>query len=97
MYISSLKDIPKSRHYVIVTVQSVFIPGDERSREAPGHGYGARTEHYPSIQVFENEQDWLKEIQELTERKTEFSAYLAVPAEIETKTTVNVSFKGKLE
>lgn len=97
MYIRSLSDIPKGRHYVIVTLQGVFIPGDERSRTNPGHGYGERTEHYPSMQVFTHEQEWLKEIEQLSERKTEFVAYLAVPAEIETKTVVNVSFKGKLE
>lgn len=45
-------DIPNSPHYAIMIIDTVsmLIPGDERSRTHPGHGYPERTETYDTIQ-----------------------------------------------
>lgn len=81
-YVSKLTDIPKGEHYVIVEMTSVFIPGDERSRTNPGHGYGERTEHYTQMQVFTSKEEWLVEVRELVERDPKGEKFVAyhVPA-----------------
>lgn len=47
-------DVPKDSHYAILVFEttSVYIPGDERSRTNPGHGYPASTEYYDNFQYF---------------------------------------------
>lgn len=56
-YVSRLEDIPQTECWVIVKSQSVHIPGDERSRTNPGHGYPASTEHYVVVyEVFTDEE-----------------------------------------
>ncbi|NTF17776.1 hypothetical protein G6L37_05135 [Agrobacterium rubi] len=42
-------DIPKTEHFAVVYADSIYIPGDERSRTNPGHGYG---ESYEMRQVY---------------------------------------------
>jgi len=94
-YVRKLSDIPKEPHYVIVKIGSVYIPGDERSRTHPGHGYGERTEHYPEMRVTTNKAHWEKEIAEEIEqdpKQQNFIAYF-VPGIAEVKTEVKVSIE----
>jgi hypothetical protein len=61
-YIHSLSDIRNINHYAVILFQSVTIPGDERSRTAPGHGYPEHTEHYCEYIEFDDEKElraWL--------------------------------------
>lgn len=55
-------DVPKGHHYAIIIYKSdsVYIPGDERSRTNPGHGYPARTETIESFEhyVTEDKAEW---------------------------------------
>lgn len=44
MYINQKSDMPQGEHYAIVEFSSIHVPGDERSRTNPGHGYSAHTE-----------------------------------------------------
>lgn len=47
-------EVPKDFHYAILVFEStsVHIPGDERSRTNPGHGYPASTEYYNTFSYF---------------------------------------------
>ena len=56
-YVSKPSDIPDGPHWAIITTTSVHIPGDQRSRDAPGHGYPERTESYISYEAFASEDD----------------------------------------
>ena len=47
----------KVKKYLLIGTMSVFIPGDERSRTNPGHGYPESTEHYPTLTWFESEEE----------------------------------------
>lgn len=47
-YITNPTDIPKGTQYAALVSGSVYIPGDERSKTNPGHGYPA--ENKPIIQ-----------------------------------------------
>lgn len=42
--IGNPNDFPKGEHLAIISFGSIYIPGDERSRSNPGHGYPASTE-----------------------------------------------------
>jgi hypothetical protein len=92
-YASRPEDVPKVDHYALLTGDSVFIPGDERSRTNPGHGYGERTENYLNYHWFLDREEWEKEI---TERATSRYVSPAVaifvsPAKVQT--TVSVAVK----
>lgn len=54
-YAQKASDIPKGEHWAIIRSSSVYIPGDERSRTNPGHGYPAETENFISYEVFTTE------------------------------------------
>jgi hypothetical protein len=81
-YVHKLTEIPKGEHYVIIEMTSVFIPGDERSRTHPGHGYPERTEYYTQMQVFTSEEEWAGRIAAMMERDPRGEKFVAykVPA-----------------
>jgi hypothetical protein len=56
-------DIPQQEHWAIFEGTSISIPGDERSRTNPGHGYPAIVEPYLQYEAYLD--------------KTEFEAELA--------------------
>jgi len=99
-------DIPEGHHYAILIFksQSVHIPGDERSRTNPGHGYPERTETYTSYEmsVTHNREEWIRAIEKLEKEKSEArygreDPYAAIEvaskASIETKVVVGVKTK----
>lgn len=45
-------DVPSGPHFAVIIydTQSVYIPGDERSRTAPGHGYPAHNESFDTFE-----------------------------------------------
>jgi len=65
-YVNDPKDIPTGEHYAILFSRSTFVPGDERSRTNPGHGYGDETVKSWDYVVYPNRQEWEKEISELS-------------------------------
>jgi hypothetical protein len=94
IYCSDPSKVPKGPHWAIIQGESMYIPGDERSRTNPGHGYPATTKHYVSYKAFLSEEDWNKEVQELAAPKfgspKPFVAMYVVPATISTKVVVEV-------
>ena len=42
--------------YAALVTKSITIPGDERSRTNPGHGYPEHTEEYFELVTFENKE-----------------------------------------
>jgi len=76
--VSSLADIPREPHYVIIDIGSIHIPGDERSRTHPGHGYPAHDHKYVNMHVTTDKEAWVKEISKRMEtdpRAEKFIAY----------------------
>jgi len=51
-YVNQSGDIPEEPHYMILKFESVHIPGDERSRTHPGHGYPAHAESVVKCEVY---------------------------------------------
>lgn len=62
-YVHSPSEIPEGIHYVILNFSNIYIPGDERSRTNPGHGYPESTETKISYCIYDNKEKWEKEIE----------------------------------
>lgn len=92
-YVSKVSDIPKTPHFAILTNNSHYTPGDERSRTHPGHGYSASTDYYVSYEVYLTREKWEAAIVEKTEDKfgasPPFIAVEVKPATITTQVKVS--------
>lgn len=93
---NSPSDIPEGHHYAIILFksESVYIPGDERSRTNPGHGYPERTETYTTneYKFTHNREEWVKEIQKI-EKDNSLRAWHKEPyaaIEVSNKASVNI-------
>ena len=61
-YRNSPNSIPKEEHYAVLLFDTIHIPGEERSRTNPGHGYPASTEtaiKYITFKDREELQQWI--------------------------------------
>lgn len=59
-------DIPEQEHFVILEFSSIHVPGDERSRTNPGHGYPEHSEPKVDYIVFPDRDAWVAEIRRRT-------------------------------
>lgn len=55
LYANTPNEIPAGEHWAIITGSTITVPGDERSRQSPGHGYPEHTESVITYQVFLDE------------------------------------------
>jgi hypothetical protein len=83
-YPKTTDELPTEEFYAILTPTSVTIPGDERSRTNPGHGYPEHSVDSWDIEVFTNKEDWQNEVVKLTKRNDDFKAVTMKPAKIST-------------
>ena len=84
-------DLPPGEHFVILTFGTITIPGDERSRTHPGHGYPESTETTIGCEVFQTEEGWKAEIQRLSTEKWQSKSWVPLIVRRPTlKTTVTV-------
>lgn len=60
--VSSPGDLPPGRHLAILTFGSVTIPGDERSRTNPGHGYPEYAQPTMECEVYLTQEEWERAI-----------------------------------
>ena len=93
-YCQSPSDIPKTPHYAILSLRSTYIPGDERSRECPGHGYPATTEYSWDYIVYPDRESWEAEIKQrmgsIFGGQKDFVAISATPATVKTSIQVDI-------
>lgn len=92
-YVHSPNDVPQEEHYAILEFGSISIPGDERSRTNPGHGYPASVESKTDYIVFTDKASWLHEIELRLEGKyrpnDNWAPVIVRRAKITTKVEVN--------
>ena len=86
-WVHSKDEMPTEPHYAIMEFGSIYIPGDERSRTNPGHGYPGGSEPKIDYIVFKNREAWETYIK-LNKGSKNFIPVYNTPATI--KTTVNV-------
>lgn len=92
-YCKSVSDIPKTSHWAILYTTTVHIPGDERSKTNPGHGYPEHTEIHWNYISFADIEEWKEDLRK--RKNTEVFA-LFVPTEnvADIINSVQISFKG---
>ena len=56
-YISDKSEIPTTPHWALLEFGTIHIPGDERSRTHPGHGYGETTESTIKYMAFDSQEE----------------------------------------
>lgn len=61
-------DVPAYPHWAIIEFGLIFIPGDERSRTNPGHGYPATQEDTASYTVFTDYMEFEDRLTVLSQR-----------------------------
>lgn len=83
-----INELPSEPYLAILQEDHVYVPGDERSRTNPGHGYEEHTVDAWSMMVFQDETAWKQEIEQLTKRRVKFQAVRIVPAKVETKVVI---------
>ena len=106
--VKSLAEIPSGKHFAILIFKSssVHVPGDERSRTNPGHGYPAHDVTYESYEYWvvkseknlkESEKNLKEAIGFLEEQKKEkwkandpYQVIEAKPVKIQTRIEVEV-------
>ena len=62
----TINDIPDGDVFLILKPTSVHVPGDERSRTNPGHGYPAETIHSWNIWVYDGYEEWRANVKAMT-------------------------------
>ena len=53
-YVKTKSDAPTTPHWAVFKFGTIHIPGDERSRTNPGHGYGDSWESSITYIAFDN-------------------------------------------
>lgn len=89
---TAFSDIPDTEHYAILQTETIHIPGDERSRTHPGHGYPAEDRTVVTYTAFTDRTKWEEAIARLKNKPFSgtFKALFVRPAKITTQTIVNV-------
>lgn len=93
IHVSKKEHAPKVEHWAIFKFSTIHIPGDERSRTNPGHGYPASDEPVINYEAYLDRAEWEKEVQHLESLVFGDKNYFAVkitPAVITTKVTIEV-------
>lgn len=82
---------PGGPHYLILVFSSEYVPGDERSRTNPGHGYPAYYQQTCHALKYETKGEWEAEIVKRTrEGKSDWVALEARRPTVEMKVSVEV-------
>jgi hypothetical protein len=61
-FVKTVADVPTCEHWAILEGTSITIPEDQRSREAPGHGYPEHTEQCINYVAFTDQKEFEKEM-----------------------------------
>ncbi len=81
-------DIPLGEHFAVVEFTSVTIPGDERSRTHPGHGYPEHTDTYCYYHIFPSKVELANWI--LKHADTKYVVLLAHTMQVDKTVTIDI-------
>lgn len=63
IFVNRISDIPAKEHWAIITSSTITIPGDERSRTSPGHGYPEHSENCLRYEAFTDRFEFARELE----------------------------------
>lgn len=87
-WVHSKDEMPTEPHFAVMEFGTIYIPGDERSRTNPGHGYPASTESKIDYIVFKDQASWEAYIK--LNKHRNFVPIHTTPAAILTETKVSI-------
>ncbi len=94
-YPKRIDELPEAEFYAILKPASMTIPGDERSRTNPGHGYPEHSVDYWEMETFPSQAEWEAEVRRLSldtgYYRQPFKAVKITPARIAKTVTVDIS------
>lgn len=95
-YVNTEDELPEGEHWAILHFSSIHIPGDERSRTNPGHGYPESNEPIVRYEAFKSRDEWQKEVCRLQAQvyRSQFKAIWVRPAKIVTKVEILTTVEG---
>ena len=70
--VTSPDGFPNKPHFAALTFSHIHIPGDERSRQAPGNGYPTEDKPVAEYIVFDSEEEMKKWVADEMEYRTGF-------------------------
>ena len=85
-----IDQIPSEPFYAILHPVSTNIPGDERSRNNPGHGYPEYTVQSWNVEAFDNKESWHDAIIHLEKNNQKYKAIQIIPAKVSTETIISI-------
>jgi hypothetical protein len=91
-HVSKLSEIPEGENWVALEERSVTIPGDERSKTNPGHGYPESVTHFLDIIVFDDKEameSWIK-YQDKQYSKSSYKVVCIRTLQVKKTTTVEI-------
>ena len=77
--------------YAIISKSSHTVPGDERSRTNPGHGYPEHSVETISLQEFDTEEQLIAAIERKGRWETNYRVIKFEEVKIETKIKVSIA------
>ncbi len=83
-------DLPETDHYAIITFSTRHVPGDERSRTNPGHGYPAHSVGESSYLAYGDKEAWKADIAEMERSGNPYVAAEVRPVKVKMQTSVTV-------
>jgi len=86
--------IPDTPFYAVTFETSITIPGDERSRTHPGHGYPEHTVSTQEIVIFKTQKDftdWVVAENAKPHGKRQFTPIYCTPLKLETRVQILIS------
>ena len=86
----SYSKIPTENHWAIITTSSYFVPGDERSRTNPGHGYPEHSIEQIEYESFTDVEKFKQQIVYLQSKGRAFRAMEVNPCKIEVSVSVKI-------
>lgn len=82
--------IPDKEHWAIITTSSYTVPGDERSRTHPGHGYPEHSVETIEYDAYSDFHQFERAVESATHRKSVFRAVHVMPMTVEVSVSVKV-------
>lgn len=93
-YPKKVDELPPGEFYAILKPTSTTVPGDERSRTYPGHGYPEHSVDSWDIEVFTDHTAWEAEIRRLSAQtgyfREPFKAVIMKPVSVRTQIMIDI-------
>ena len=84
--------VPRQEHWVILCNATINIPGDERSRTAPGHGYPAHARSYLEYRAYTLKEQFLEDLEKLYRQKPDRGDIVAIHVAGIVEPTLDIKF-----